>query len=420
MNSSNNLVTRRRMLLGLLASGAGFALAACGGAAPASSAPAASSGGAGSAKPAASAASSTAASAAAKPAGSGSAAAGAALSWDDLLAAGKKEGKVVVSGPPDPDTRAKMPQAFKDKFGIEMEYLGGNSSQLAARIESERAANQFTIDASVGGSDTMYDTFLAKKWIEPYKSSLVLPDAIDGSKWAAGGPWFRDPDKNTVMQLFNTVQPMMTINLSMVTAKDLPNADALLDPKWKGKICAYDPSVNGAGVAIASAIYVAKGEDFTRKLYDGQKVTLSRDYQQVADWVGQGSYPIAIAATPNYLDKYIKSGVKLALTGSADLPEMPDAPSALGGGFGTVGVWNKAPHPNAARVFVNWIASKEGMALYSQAQQQVPARTDIDASGWIAPYQVPKPGIKYLDTYDYDFEKNERIKIRDFLNKLLK
>ncbi|HLQ33353.1 MAG TPA: extracellular solute-binding protein [Chloroflexota bacterium] len=402
---TNERFTRRQMLLGLVAGSAGLVLAACGGSAePAGSAAGASSG---------------AASSAAKPAPGSAAAQAVAGSWDDLVAAAKKEGKVVISGPPDPETRAKLPPAFKDKFGIELEYLGGNSSQLAARIESERAANQYSIDASVGGSDTFFGTFLAKKWLDPLKPALVLPDVTDSSKWKAGSVWFRDPDKNTILQLFNTVQPMLTLNLEMMKPSDIPNADALLDPKWKGKLCAYDPSVNGAGIAIASAIYVAKGEDYATKLYKGQNVALSRDYQQVADWVAQGSYPIAFAATLNYLDKYIKSGVKVAQSGSAELPELPDSSSALGGGFGDLGIWNRAPHPNAARVFANWIASKEGLTIYSQTQQQVPARTDIDPT-WLPSYLVPKPNVKYLDTYDYDFELNYRLKIRDFYNKLLK
>lgn len=402
-------MTRRQMLGGLLIGTVGLALAACGGsAAPAGSSAAA----------AASPASAAAGSAAGKPAGS--AAPGAAAgSWDDLVAAAKKEGKVVVSGPPTPETRAKLPAAFKDKFGIELEYLGGNSSQLAARIGSERNAGQYTIDASVGGADTMFDTFLKNKWLEPIKSALALPDAMDASKWRAGGVWYRDPDQSTIVQIFNTVQPMMAINLGTLTSKDLPNSDALLDPKWKGKICSYDPSVNGAGVAIASAIYVAKGEEFTTKLYKGQNVALSRDYQQVADWVAQGSYPIALAVTPNFLDKYLKAGAKVAVTGSDELPEMPDAPSALGGGFGDVALWNKAPHPNAARVFVNWILSKEGMGVYGATELQVPARIDVEIAG-LYPYQVPKQGVKYVDTYSYEFEYGPRLKVRDFLNKLLK
>lgn len=401
-------ITRRQALQGLLVGCAGLALAACGGAgssAPAGSAAAASAAGA--------------TSAAAKPTARASAPAAASGSWDDILAAAKKEGKVTVSGPPDPETRAKLPPAFRDKFGFDLEYLGGNSSQLAARLESERNAGQYTMDASVGGSDTMFDTFYKNKWIDPIKPVLILPDAIDPSKWRTGGPWYRDPDQNTIVQIFNTVQSMMTINLTQVTAKDLPNADALLDPKWKGKICAYDPSVNGAGVAIASAIYVSKGEEFTTKLYRGQGVVLSRDYQQVADWVAQGAYPIALAATRNYLDKYYSAGVKLAQSGSDELPELPDAPSATGGGFGDVAIWNKAPHPNAAKVFVNWILSKEGMGLYAATQTQAVVRNDVDVPG-VQPYQIPKPNIKYLDTYSYEFEYDQRLKVRDYLSKTLK
>src|ERR1043166_6952836 len=79
---------------------------------------------------------------------------GASAAWDQLVSAAQKEGKVVVSGPPAPDARTKLPEAFKQRFNIEMEYLAGNSSQLASRIESERAAGQYTIDSSVGGPDT--------------------------------------------------------------------------------------------------------------------------------------------------------------------------------------------------------------------------------------------------------------------------
>jgi iron(III) transport system substrate-binding protein len=392
------------MLLGLLAGSAGLALAACGGAAaPASSAAAAKPSGAAAASP----------SAAAKPAGSGGAAPEIAATWDALVAAAKKEGKVVVNGPPDPKVRDQLPAAFKKAFGIDMEFLGGNSSQLAARVEGERKAGQYTVDASVSGSDTMYDSFLRNKWLDPLKPSLLLPDAADGSKWKTGSPWFRDPGKDTVIQIFNTIQHFLAINTQFVSAKDLPNADALLDPKWKGKIAAYDPSVNGAGIAIASAVYVAKGEDYATKLYKGQNVALTRDYSQLADWVAHGSYPIGLAATTNYLLPFIKAGIPI------EQPEMPDAPSALGGGFGDVAIWNKAPHPNAARVFANWIVSKEGIEIYGPTQTQVSVRTDVDNS-WAPPQDIPQPGIKYLDTYDYDFEEGPRLKIRDFFAKLLK
>ncbi|HLQ35057.1 MAG TPA: hypothetical protein VK457_20415, partial [Chloroflexota bacterium] len=74
---------------------------------------------------------------------------------------------------------------------------------------------------------------------------------------------------------------------------------------------------------------------------------------------------------------------------------------------------------NAARVFANWIASKEGLSLYSQTQGQVPVRSDIDPT-WIQRELIPKTGVKYLDTYDYDFVVQERAKIRDFFGSITK
>jgi iron(III) transport system substrate-binding protein len=409
----------------------GGLLAACGGAASGSPGPSAASA-ASSAKPLASAATSPkpaastaagakpAGSAAASPAGSAAAAkpqaptnvAAVPATWDELLAAAKAEGKVVVTGAPDTDTRQKLPAAFKQRFGIEMEYLP-DATGVTSRLQGERAAGQYSLDAEINGSDSVYQTLLANGWLDPIKPALLLPEAADASKWKTGSPWFRDPKGDTVLQLFNTASPNITVNSQLVPAGDVPTAESLLDPKWKGKICAFDPSANGAGLAIGCALYVAKGEDYVTKLYKGQNVILTRDYKQIADWVAHGSYPIGLAVGQNYLDEYIKAGIKF------DAPELPDAPDGTNGGFGLLVVLNRAPHPNAARVFANWMASKEGMALYSQTQFQVPIRNDIDPS-WLPARVVPKPGVKYLDTYDYDFQTKQRTPIRDFFQKILK
>ncbi|HLY67669.1 MAG TPA: extracellular solute-binding protein [Chloroflexota bacterium] len=362
----------------------------------------------GSPKPAASAAPSTAA-------GSSAANAGAAAvpsTWDELVAAAKSEGKVVVTGAPDTDTRQKLPAAFKDRFGIEVEYLPG-ATEVTARLQGERAAGQYTLDAEVNGSDSIYGTLLANGWLDPLKPALLMPEVADGSKWKTGSPWFRDPKGDTALQIFSTLSQNVTLNTDIVPASAIPTADALLDPQWKGKICAFDPGANGSGLAVGSALYVSKGEDWVTKLYKGQNVALSRDYNQLADWVAHGTYPIGVSVGANYLASYAKAGLHF------DQPQLPDAPNSVGGGFGIVVVMNHAPHPNAARVFANWMASKEGLTLYSQTQLQAPVRNDIDPT-WMPSYLIPKPGVKYLDTYEYNFETGQRLQIRDFYQKLLK
>src|SRR5579871_342741 len=165
----------------------------------------------------------------------------ASSAWDQMVAAAQKEGQVVVSGPTVPDADTKLPAAFKQRFNIDVQYLAVNSSQLASRIQSERAAGQYTIDVSLGGPDTVYGTFLPNKWLDPLKPVLMLPDVVDPKVWPTGAPWFRDPTAEYSLQIFNTIQPFGYINTSGVAADELKTADDLLNPKFTGKIASYDP-----------------------------------------------------------------------------------------------------------------------------------------------------------------------------------
>jgi iron(III) transport system substrate-binding protein len=337
----------------------------------------------------------------------------AGSSWDTLLAAARGEGKVVVSGPPDPGASTKLPDAFKKFFGIDMEYLAGNSSQLASRIQSERAAGQYTIDVSLAGADTVYGTFLANGWLDPLRPALVVPDVVDGRLYRTGEPWFRDAEKRMVMQIFNSATAsLLALNTAIVSPDEFKDSSTLLDPRWQGKMCAYDPGVNGAGIAIASAIYVTRGKEYAAQLYKGQQVVLSRDYQQVADWVAHGSYPIGIGVTHQYLAAYYDAGIPLKEMNVSDIPQ------TLGGGFGLVNLWSNAPHPNAARVFANWIASKDGISVYGPLDNQVPVRNDVDPT-WVPSDQVPQPGGKYFDTYDPDYVLTKRQEARDYFASIL-
>src|SRR5579862_3120841 len=140
--------------------------------------------------------------------------------WDELLAAAKAEGKVVVASSPNPETRVKLPAAFKNRFGIEMEYLPG-ATEVTARLQAERAASQYTVDAEVNGSDSVYATLLENGWLDPLKPALLLPDAADASKWKSGGPWFRDPKGDTVLQLLNSVSANVTLNADQVSPAEI-------------------------------------------------------------------------------------------------------------------------------------------------------------------------------------------------------
>jgi iron(III) transport system substrate-binding protein len=331
--------------------------------------------------------------------------AGSSASWTQLVDAAMKEGKVVVSGPPTDDARKNLPDAFKQRFGIDIEYLGGNSSQLASRIESERAAGQYSIDVSLGGADTFYRSFLNNNWLEPIKPVLMLPEVVDPKAWLRGEPWFRDPTRHdTILVLFNTISPTGYFNSSIIAPDQLKTADQLLDPKLKGKIGSYNPAVNGGGVLAVSGMYVTRGAQFVKDLFTSQQIATTRDYQQLADWVGHGNYPLCLGVTVHDAE-LLKVDLPIQQTSFEDVPEV------IAGGFGMVGLWTHAPHPNAAKVFVNWIATKEGSTIFGRADGSASLRADVDSTGWVPANLIPKKDGTYIDSYEYEFVTETRATI---------
>jgi iron(III) transport system substrate-binding protein len=209
------------------------------------------------------------------------------------------------------------------------------------------------------------------------------------------------------MQIFKNVSPIGYLNTDSVSPDEIKTSADLLKPNLKGKIASYDPSVNGSGLIFGSVVYVTLGADFAKQLYVGQQVAYTRDYQQIADWVAHDSYPVAIGATTVYIAQF---------SGAAPLQQMvlSDIKTIVSGGFGVISLWNQAPHPNAARVFVNWIASKEGSSAYGAIDGSAPVRTDVDASAWMAPDLIPKPDGDYFDVFEYHYVLEQRQPIAKF------
>src|SRR5437867_1869768 len=81
----------------------------------------------------------------------GSDAARAAPSWDELVAAARREGKLVVAGPAHPEVRQALPAAFKARFGINLEYIGGPASAAVAKLHAERSAGIYSQDVTLAG-----------------------------------------------------------------------------------------------------------------------------------------------------------------------------------------------------------------------------------------------------------------------------
>jgi ABC-type Fe3+ transport system substrate-binding protein len=332
--------------------------------------------------------------------------------WNDALEGGKKEGKVVVATSPDPVMR-EIAAKFKARFGITVEHLAGPSSKLADRLITERRAGIYSVDVFLGGVQTVANILYAEKMLEPLNAALLLPEVVDAKKWKRGKPWFIDPEERYVLRTYSTITGLLHVNTDHVKLEELTKATDLLQAKWRGKIATEDPTVAGSGSNTAARIYLQMGEDYVKKLYLGQKVVLTRERRQLTDWLARGTHPISFGAQSSDVEKMRKEGFPLK-----EVYGYPDMPPALTGAPWLLTLMNKAPHPNAARVFVNWIISKEGLEIYARAEGRAALRTDTDES-FISAEEMPREGIKYFDTYDWQFTVTEKEKIRLRLKDLL-
>ncbi len=322
--------------------------------------------------------------------------------WDALVEAAKREGSLVISGPPTPEVRTAVPAAFKQRFGIEVEYVGGRTTELVPKLKAERLAGQYTLDAMIAGAQSLYTDIYPDHMLDPILPALVSPEATDPSKWLVGHPWFMDPEGQYILRLANYVSSAIAINTEYVKPGEIKAYRDLVDARYRGKVSVWDPIRPGSGWNSANYLLHALGEDYVRALYQGQDVGVSTDGRQLSDWMARGRYPISLGLGPDEIERLKKDGFPIEA-----LTDLADASGYVTAGFGLAALVNRAPHPNAAQLFVNWLAMKEGSEVFNRAQVLVSTRADVENS-WAPPYIIPRKGVEYFDTYDWEFTLNGR------------
>jgi iron(III) transport system substrate-binding protein len=309
--------------------------------------------------------------------------------WDQVLQAAKKEGKVVVSSSPGVEIREVLTRPFEKKFGIGVDYSGGSPAQLVARIKQERDAGQYLWDVIVQGTTTALRDLKPIGALDLIEPALILPEVKDPKNWLGGKLWFSDKDRfNLVMGL--STRPGIAINSNLVKAQEFKSYRDLLQPKWTGKIIlGRDPRVAGSGQALFLFLFMHKdlGPEFIRALVKQQLTILSTD-RQALDWLGQGKLPVLIGPPETGTEDMLSRGVPIALIPPQQLREG----GYLSPGPASLMLLNRASHPNAARVFINWILSKEGQVEYAKATAVPSLRADMPLGN------IPPGGSPYLAT----------------------
>lgn len=322
--------------------------------------------------------------------------------WEKVLAAAKKEGKVAVAGPPGPSYREVM-RGFEQKYPeIALEYQGHTPRSFTARFFKEREAGQYLWDIYITGPTTF--DIKAKKAgdLVPVRPAMLLPEVSDESVWFGGfNKAFLDTEKQFVFAFQTELSPQVYVNREIIPESELNTIEGLLNPKWKGKIVMSDPRVDGSGNGRVAFWLGALGEEFVVALLKVD-LTLSRDDRQMADWLARGRYPIAIGAGDTEVRDLQKLGIGLKIEPLGATTHRPAW--RLSTAWGSIRLISKPPHPNAAKVFLNWLLSKDGQTEWATKAHRPSRRLDV-------PKLAGKSPVSGVDYYDIDHE--ETIPLRD-------
>ncbi|TAK00706.1 extracellular solute-binding protein [bacterium] len=313
--------------------------------------------------------------------------------WEKSLAAAHAEGKVTVYAPPGKQYQDAI-MSFQEYYPkIKLNYVPGSGTNNAQRLLTERRAGKYLADAFVGGSGTMILVLFKGGVLEPIPPQLILPESKDTSAWFEKKHHYADSESQYVLMMQGSVQlDLGAYNTNLVNPAEVKSFWDILQPKWKGKMAAFDPRDRGHIQRMRALYYnPALGGEFLRRLFGEMDVTLGRDQRQLLDWVAGGKFHVYLFATSSDVEDARKKGLPVGV-----LYGLPRE-GYMSGQFGHIALIKQMPHPNATRVFLNWILSREGQIQWQKKTDNNSLRMDIPKEMLTDQREVPKAGEKYLN-----------------------
>jgi iron(III) transport system substrate-binding protein len=325
--------------------------------------------------------------------------------WDRTVKAAEQEGQVVLYSLSEVGN-AIANTGFQKKFPkVKISVVTARGGEHVSRVMAERRAGKFLADIGNLGNTSPYRLYQARV-LDPIASAFILPEVKDESKWWQGKQQFIDPEGKFILVYVGAPLFLVGYNTKVVSPNALKSYWDLLDPKWKGKIVAFDPKAGGFAATRDRFFYHTPelGPSFLRRLFSEMALTLYARYPQGEDWLAAGKFSLCLCRHQS-ISEAKNQGLPV------DLME----PSLFKEGVGvetrakTLVLMNQAPHPNAAKVFLNWFLSREGQsdfqktsAKYIDAGAEGSLRMDISKDE-IPPRNRLNPGVRYIPQWSPDY-----------------
>ncbi len=265
----------------------------------------------------------------------------------------KKEGKINLYGSMRDDEVKAVLDTFQKRYpGVKVDYFRSSEDKLVSRILAEAKARTYNFDALITTAAGFIKSYgLALKWAPP-SASGINPDLLDP-----------DGQSTPVYIKTNVIQ----YNTRLVSGADVPKSyENLTDPKWKGKLCLEDSDFEWF-VGLQKFMGKEKALNLFKRIAANRPM-VRNGHGLLSDLVAAGECPVAINNYGNQVAGAQKKGAPTDFVAINPVITIV-APAVIS---------KNAPHPNAGKLYVNWITSKEGQEFIVKNGGRIPVRVDVE------------------------------------------
>jgi len=267
-----------------------------------------------------------------------------------LIEAAKKEGRLVLYGTMQTDIFELLQKAFHKRTGITIDYWRTSATKVMDRVLSEARAGKAIFDLVMATEDTMR-IMLKEGILAKYESPMnkdFPKDAID--------PQLGPRARNHIVGI--------VYNKGIIKPADAPKTlEDLVKPQYRGKLVMADPTLHTTTAQWLANVHKLIGKDkadkFVRDLA-AMRPTLVESFNPAAERVTSGEFPIGIT----YVYYVYLNGIKGAPLDYVRTGKFLGDASYLT-------LFHKAPHPNAAKAFIDFFLDEESMSIMAKAGEFV-------------------------------------------------
>lgn len=307
-----------------------------------------------------------------------------AAAWQDELArvtkAAKEEGELrVFSGS---SSKLQIPGFQKAFPFLKVRFLQLRAPDIAVRLPTEQRAGRFTWDIILIGGSGGADKTIPTSHFSDLRKFFINPEITRDETWVGDFDdlWVDDESKRFKFQHrgASAKGAVFWVNRKALPESKFNKPDDFFKRELRGKVCAWDPRREGPSDNSFAQVMAMFGDEFLRRLFTETKMVISRSGTKLKKDLINGTYHVCMGTsmTPfhregvgRHVQKFVvgKEGLDpkygwlpIVCCGEGKKKTIRDGWMSGGSAYTRLQVGMNPPHPNAAKVFVNWLLSKEG------------------------------------------------------------